>query len=300
MPIIVGVAFKRPGKTYHFDPDDLKLSLGDRVIVKTAKGVELGEIVSHAHEVPEREISRPLKKVVRKANEDDLDKRRRHEEREAESLKLAQKKVAEHRLPMRLVEADQAFDESKLTFYFTAENRIDFRELVKELAGRFKTRIELRQIGVRDKARMVGGLGQCGQNLCCNVFLSDLNPVSIRMAKEQNLPLNPLKISGVCGRLMCCLRYEFEAYKDFNKRAPRKGACVETCDGHKGCVVERNVLRERVKIQGEDGKRTEVNLADLKPGCATNPPKQPRREGSGRSGDRKPPRNTELETPVEK
>ena len=267
MRTIVGVAFKRPGKTYSFDPDGLTLRVGDQVVVKTTKGVELGEVVAFPRDVEDAAIAQPLKKVVRKANDEDVAKLERNRERQAEALKAAQNKIEEHRLPMRLVDVDQAFDGSKMTFYFTADSRVDFRELVKDLAGKFKTRIELRQVGVRDKARMVGGLGHCGKDLCCTMFLSDLNPVSIRMAKDQNLPLNPQKISGVCGRLMCCLRYEVEAYKDFKKRAPRRGACVETCDGHKGCVVEQNVLRERLKLQDENGHRFDVPLTDIKGVC---------------------------------
>ncbi|MDP1808634.1 MAG: stage 0 sporulation family protein [Actinomycetota bacterium] len=267
MKTIVGVAFKRPGKTYSFNPDGLTLRVGDRVVVKTTQGVELGEVVAFPREVEDDAVAQPLKKVVRKANDEDVAKLERNREKQAAALKDAQEKIEEHRLPMRLVEVDQAFDGSKMTFYFTADSRVDFRELVKDLAGKFKTRIELRQVGVRDKARMVGGLGHCGKDLCCTMFLSDLNPVSIRMAKDQNLPLNPQKITGVCGRLMCCLRYEVEAYKDFKKRAPRRGACVETCDGHKGCVVEQNVLRERLKIQDENGHRMDVPLTDIKGVC---------------------------------
>lgn len=278
MRTVVGVAFKRPGKTYSFDSDGLTLRVGDQVVVRTTQGVEMGEVVAFPREVAAKSIAQPLKKVVRKANEEDVAKLERNKERQAEALKTAQHKIDERRLPMRLVDVDQAFDGSKMTFYFTADSRVDFRELVKDLAGRFKTRIELRQVGVRDKARMVGGLGHCGKDLCCTMFLSDLNPVSIRMAKDQNLPLNPQKISGVCGRLMCCLRYEVEAYKDFKKRAPRRGACVETCDGHKGCVVEQNVLRERLKLQDDNGRRFDVPLTDIKGICEDKKLQRPERE----------------------
>lgn len=267
MSTIVGVAFKRPGKTYSFDPGGLSLHMGEQVVVKTTKGVELGEVVSMPREVEEGRLNQPLKRIMRKANEDDIAKLERNRARQAEAFRVGQEQIEAYKLPMRLVEVDQAFDGSKMTFYFTADSRVDFRDLVKDLASKFKTRIELRQIGVRDKARMVGGLGHCGKDLCCTMFLSDLNPVSIRMAKEQNLPLNPQKISGVCGRLMCCLRYEVEAYKDFRKRAPRRGACVETCDGHKGCVVDQNVLKERLRLEDENGKRFEVALADIKGPC---------------------------------
>jgi len=290
MRTVVGVAFKRPGKTYTFDPDGINLHVGDRVVVRTTKGTELGEVVTFPRQVEDDQVNQPLKKVVRRANEDDLERLERKKEKELDALKVGQEQVAAHNLDMRLVEVDQAFDGSKMTFYFTSENRIDFRELVRDLASRFKTRIELRQIGVRDKARMVGGLGHCGKDLCCTMFLSDLNPVSIRMAKEQNLPLNPQKISGVCGRLMCCLRYEFEAYKDFKKRAPRRGACVETCDGFKGRVVDQNVLKERLKVVDENGKLVVVDLADIKCVCADKKIERPEAES-----EPKP----EVESPAE-
>lgn len=266
MTCVVGVSFRQPGKQYHFDPAGLNLALGDWVIVKTSKGIECGEIVQEATDIADTEIVHPLKKIIRRASEEDRAAQLENQAKEKEAFKKTQEKIAEHRLDMRLVNVELLFDRSKMTFYFTAAARIDFRELVKDLAAAFKTRIELRQIGVRDKAKMVGGLGHCGQRLCCTVFLSDLNPVSIRMAKEQNLPLNPLKISGVCGRLMCCLRYEFEAYKDFNKRAPKRGAIVETEAGESGKVVELNVLRERVTLRDEEGHRHNVPLTELK--CA--------------------------------
>lgn len=278
MKTIVGVAFKRPGKTYSFDPAGLSLRVGEQVVVKTVNGVEFGEVVAAPREVEDSAVSQPLKKVVRKANDDDIAKIKRNREKQAQALKTAQSKIDEHGLPMRLVDVDQAFDGSKMTFYFTADSRVDFRELVKDLASKYKMRIELRQVGVRDKARMVGGLGHCGKDLCCTMFLSDLNPVSIRMAKDQNLPLNPQKISGVCGRLMCCLRYEVEAYKDFKKRAPRKGACVETCDGFKGCVVEQNVLRERLKVADDSGNRIDIPLSDIKRVCASKKHQRPEKD----------------------
>ena len=261
---IVGVVFKRPGKKYSFDPAGLTLHLGDRVVAKTTKGTELGEVVSVPREIGNDKAPQPLKKIVRKANEEDLAQNQARQEKAHEAVGVCRERIAAHNLPMRLVEVEQSFDGSKMTFYFTSETRVDFRELVKDLAARFKTRIELRQIGVRDKARLVGGLGHCGKDLCCTMLLGDLSPVSIRMAKDQDLPLNPQKISGVCGRLMCCLRYEHEAYKDFKKRAPRKGACIETCGGVKGCVIDYNAIRERLKLEDEAGKLIDVPLADVK------------------------------------
>ncbi len=277
MPTVIEVAFRRRGKTYSFNPGNLTLAVGDQVILKTTQGMEIGEITSNAREVEEEKVKRPLKKVVRKANVEDLERAARNSVREDEAFHVGEEKIAEHKLPMKLVRVEQIFDGSKMAFYFTAENRVDFRELVKDLASHFKTRIELRQIGVRDKARMIGGMGICGKDLCCTMFLSDLNPISIRMAKEQFLPLNPQKISGVCGRLMCCLRYEFEAYKDFRKRAPKRGACIETCNGHKGCVLDMNAVKERVRIQeDETGKRFEVDIKDITK--TVNPKKGARRK----------------------
>lgn len=263
MQTVVAVSFRRPGKTYDFNPGQLNLDTGDQVIVKTNQGLEVGSITSAPREIADDKVKRPLKKVMRRANDDDLEKLRRNLDKEEEAFSVGLKKTVDHKLDMKIVKVEQLFDGSKMVFYFTAENRVDFRELVKDLASHFKTRIELRQIGVRDKARMIGGLGLCGKDLCCTMFLTDFVPVSIRMAKEQNLPLNPQKISGICGRLMCCLRYEVEAYKDFRKRAPRKGKCVETCEGHKGCVIGMNAVKERIKLRGDDGKYLEVPLADI-------------------------------------
>ena len=263
MPTVVAVVFRRPGKTYDFNPGKLKLDTGDQVIVKTNQGLEMGSVSSVPREISDDKVKRPLKKVMRRANHDDLERLRRNLDKEEDAFKVGLAKTIDHKLEMKIVKVEQLFDGSKMVFYFTAENRVDFRELVKDLASHFKTRIELRQIGVRDKARMIGGLGLCGKDLCCTMFLTDFVPVSIRMAKEQNLPLNPQKISGICGRLMCCLRYEVEAYKDFRKRAPRKGKCVETCEGHKGCVIGMNAVKERIKLRGDDGKFLEVPLADI-------------------------------------
>jgi len=267
MPIVVGVVFKRAGKVYYFDPDDIDLKSGDKVVVKTSRGAEFGEIVSSATHVPDEEITAPLKKVVRKATEEDKEQLKDNKQKEKEAFKTAEEKILKHGLPMKLIEVEYVFDKSKIIFYFTADGRVDFRELVKDLASVFRTRIELRQIGVRDEAKMVGGLGPCGQRLCCTVFLGDFEPVSIRMAKEQDLPLNPLKISGICGRLMCCLKYEYEAYVDFKKRAPKRGAKLTTEWGP-AKIVEFNVPKETVIAELESGQRIEVPLQEaLQCGC---------------------------------
>ncbi|MCL5292859.1 MAG: stage 0 sporulation family protein [Actinobacteria bacterium] len=264
MPTVVGVTFKKAGKIYYFDPDGLDLKAADKVIVKTSRGLEFGEVVSPADEVPEEELTTPLKKVVRRATGEDEEQVGRNREKEREALEVCEEKLKKHGLAMKLIDAEYVFDGSKLIFFFTAEGRVDFRELVKDLASVFRTRIELRQIGVRDEAKMIGGLGPCGRRLCCTVFLGDFEPVSIRMAKEQDLPLNPLKISGICGRLMCCLKYEYEAYQDFKKRAPKRGTPVETEFGT-GRLVDYNVPRELLVVELESGRRLEIPLAEW--GC---------------------------------
>ena len=218
MVTIVGVRFRKAGKIYYFSPGDLKIAAGDGCIVETARGVEYGEIVIAPRDVPAGEVVQPLKQVLRNANTDDYERLEANKARAQEAFQIAMDKVAEHKLPMRLLEAEYTLDDSKLIFSFTAEGRVDFRELVKDLAAIFRTRIELRQVGVRDEAKIIGGLGSCGRALCCATFLGEFEPVSIKMAKEQNLSLNPSKISGVCGRLMCCLKYECQAYED-NKQA---------------------------------------------------------------------------------
>jgi len=269
MPIVVGVVFKRAGKVYYFDPDNIDLKSGDKVVVKTSRGMEFGEVVSSPTEVVEEEITAPLKKVMRKATEEDKSQLAKNKEKEKEAHKVAEEKIIKHALPMKLVEVEHVFDGSKIIFYFTSDGRVDFRELVKDLASVFRTRIELRQIGVRDEAKMIGGLGPCGQRLCCTVFLGDFDPVSIRMAKEQDLPLNPLKISGICGRLMCCLKYEYEVYQDFKKRAPRRGTKVTTEFGI-ARIVDYSVPKETVIVELESGQRMEMTLAEAQAcGCKT-------------------------------
>lgn len=262
MPIVVGVVFKEAGKVYYFDPAGIDLLTGDHVIVKTSRGTEFGEVVSPPEDIPEDEIAAPLKKVVRKATKQDEKKNEKNTEKEKEASDVATKKIEKHKLPMKLIEVEYVFDRSKIIFYFTSDGRVDFRELVKDLASVFRTRIELRQIGVRDEAKLIGGLGPCGRNLCCALFLSDFAPVSIRMAKDQGLPLNPLKISGICGRLMCCLKYEHEYYRKFKKIAPKKGQKVDTEQGV-GTVVDYNVPKSMVIVEVGEGIRVEVPVEEV-------------------------------------
>ncbi|NLT95138.1 MAG: stage 0 sporulation family protein [Clostridia bacterium] len=221
MPIVIGVRFKPAGKIYYFDPDNLEIKVNDKVIVETARGIEYGYVVIGPREISEEEIVPPLKKVLRIATPEDTEQVKANEAKEKDAFKICLEKIAEHNLPMKLIDVEYTFDNSKIIFFFTAEGRVDFRELVKDLAAIFRTRIELRQIGVRDEAKMLGGIGTCGRILCCHSFLGEFEPVSIKMAKEQNLSLNPAKISGICGRLMCCLKYENDVYAQCRKELDR-------------------------------------------------------------------------------
>ena len=248
MATVIGVRFKKAGKVYYFDPNDIWPRPGDNVIVETARGLEFGEAVTGARSVADEQIVAPLKKVVRIATEEDVQRAEFNEKREKEAFRICQEKVAKHKLEMKLVSVEYTFDNSKIIFYFTANGRVDFRELVKDLASVFKMRIELRQIGVRDEAKMLGGLGSCGRPICCGAFLGDFQPVSIKMAKEQNLSLNPTKISGLCGRLMCCLKYEQDTYEATLKRIPKVGKDIVTPDGV-GVIAEINAIKERVKVR---------------------------------------------------
>lgn len=248
MTKVVGVRFRVAGKIYFFDPMKYPIKKGDHVIVETARGVEYGTVVSGIKEVKDEKISQPLKPVIRIATKEDDKREAGNKEKEKEAYKICLEKIAKHGLEMKLIEAEYTFDNNKLLFYFTADGRIDFRELVKDLAAVFKTRIELRQIGVRDETKIVGGIGICGRPLCCHSYLSEFIPVSIKMAKEQNLSLNPTKISGVCGRLMCCLKNEEETYEYLNKKLPNIGDTVTTEDGLKGEVQGVSVLRQLVKV----------------------------------------------------
>ena len=245
---VIGVRFRRAGKVYYFDPADLEIKAGDHVIVETARGIEFGEVVLGAREVNEGKVIQPLKSVIRMANKNDEEIERRNKEKEKEAFQICLQKIKKHELQMKLIDAEYTFDNNKVLFYFTADGRIDFRELVQDLASVFKTRIELRQIGVRDETKIMGGIGICGRALCCHSYLSEFIPVSIKMAKEQNLSLNPTKISGVCGRLMCCLKNEEETYEDLNSRLPGIGDYVTTDDGLKGEVHSVSVLRQLVKV----------------------------------------------------
>lgn len=247
---IIGVRFKKVGKIYYFDPCGQEYQDGQGVIVETARGLEYGEVVMSNCAVEEEKITAPLKKAVRPATNEDLKNLERNRQREQEAMEICQKRIEAHKLDMKLIGVEHAFDNSKILFYFTSDGRVDFRDLVKDLAFAFHTRIELRQIGVRDEAKLVGGLGICGRPFCCASFLEDFQPVSIKMAKEQNLSLNPVKISGSCGRLMCCLKYEQTAYEDLLRATPKVGTPVQTPDG-KGVVSEVQLLRQLVKVRLE-------------------------------------------------
>ena len=257
MATVIGVRFKKPGKVYYFDPCGLDVKMDDPVVVETVRGVEMGECARAPYVVPDEDIVPPLRKVVRIATDEDITQVEQNRENERKAYDICQEKIAHHKLEMKLVDVEYAFDCSKIVFYFTANGRVDFRALVKDLAAVFKTRIELRQIGVRDEAKMLGGLGPCGRPICCGTFLGDFQPVSIKMAKEQNLSLNPTKISGLCGRLMCCLKYEQDNYEEARKRMPRVGKDVITPDG-RGHVIDINVLRETVRVRFQDGDNVEV------------------------------------------
>ena len=293
MATVIGVRFKKAGKVYYFDPCDFWPKPGQNVIVETARGIEFGEVVTAARSVSDQQIVAPLKKVVRIATEEDEQRAAYNAKREEEAFRVCQEKVAKHKLEMKLVSVEYTFDNSKIIFYFTANGRVDFRELVKDLASVFKMRIELRQIGVRDEAKMLGGLGSCGRPICCGAFLGDFQPVSIKMAKEQNLSLNPTKISGQCGRLMCCLKYEQDTYEQTLKRVPRVGKDIVTPDGV-GVITEINAIRERVKVRictGEDDsfEVREYSMDDVrKPGPGDAP------------AQREAPRNQEKRAPVKK
>ena len=248
MTKVIGVRFRKAGKVYYFSPGEEDIKTGQHVIVETARGVEYGHVVLGTHEVDDKKVVQPLKPVIRMATEADEETERKNKEKEKEAFKICLEKIRKHELDMKLIDTEYTFDNNKVLFYFTADGRIDFRELVKDLASVFKTRIELRQIGVRDETKIVGGIGICGRPLCCASYLSEFIPVSIKMAKEQNLSLNPTKISGVCGRLMCCLKYEEETYEELNSKLPNVGDYVTTDDGLKGEVHSVSILRQVVKV----------------------------------------------------
>lgn len=248
MTEIIGIRFKEVGKVYYFSPNKTKFTPGDKVIVETARGVECGEVVIANRKIEDENVVQPLKPIIRKATENDLRTLEENRKKEADIMKVFIKKIEEHKLSMKAIDVEYTFDGSKILFYFTAESRVDFREIVKDLAAIYRTRIELRQIGVRDEAKMLGGLGICGRPFCCSSFLGEFQPVSIKMAKEQSLSLNPTKISGTCGRLMCCLKYEQDCYEELLKITPKVDAYVETAEG-KGVVVENNILTGVLKVR---------------------------------------------------
>lgn len=256
---VVGVRFRTAGKIYFFNPGDFDIKKTDHVIVETARGLEYGTIVGDIKEIPEEQITGTLKPIIRIANEADDEKSKKNKEKEREAFNTCLEKIHKHKLEMKLIDAEYTFDNSKLLFYFTADGRVDFRELVKDLASVFRTRIELRQVGVRDETKIRGGIGICGRPLCCHAHLSDFIPVSIKMAKEQNLSLNPTKISGVCGRLMCCLKHEEDTYEELNRNLPNVGDFVTASDGLKGEVHSVNVLRQLVKVIVEQDGEKEIH-----------------------------------------
>lgn len=258
MTKVIGVRFRTAGKIYFFDPLNFEIKRGDHVIVETARGIEFGTVMTGVTEVEDEKVIQPLKPVIRIANERDIEQEANNKLKEKDAFRICLEKIRKHELEMKLIDAEYTFDNNKVLFYFTADGRIDFRELVKDLAGVFKTRIELRQIGVRDETKIVGGIGICGRPLCCHSYLADFVPVSIKMAKEQNLSLNPTKISGVCGRLMCCLKNEEETYEELNRKLPGIGDYVTTEDGLKGEVQSVNVLRQLVKVVVEEGDEKEI------------------------------------------
>lgn len=253
MQTIIGVRFKKAGKIYYFDPADMNIQKDTYVVVETARGIEFGECVIGIKEINENDIVSPLKSVLRIATNEDIEKHFKNKDKEKDAFDICLKKIQEHGLTMKLIDVEYTFDNNKVIFYFTADGRVDFRDLVKDLATIFKTRIELRQIGVRDEAKMLGGLGPCGRPMCCSSFLGDFASVSIKMAKEQNLSLNPTKISGICGRLMCCLNYEQSTYEDIRKRMPKVGSIVKTSEGT-GEVFSNNIVKESIKVKLKKGE----------------------------------------------
>lgn len=264
---IVGVRFREVGKIYYFNPNNLEFKVGDKIIVETSRGLEFGKVVLSNRSIEEEKIKGVLKDVVRVASLEDIEVFERNKEKEVTAFKLCKEKILEYNLDMKLILAEYTFDGTKLIFYFTSDQRVDFRELVKDLATIFKIRIELRQVGVRDETKLVGGIGSCGRPLCCHTYLSNFSPISIKAAKDQNLSLNPQKISGVCGRLMCCLQNEEEVYEELNQNLPNEGEFVKTKKGEKGVVVSLGVLRQKVKIliekNDEEKEIKEFHISEL-------------------------------------
>jgi len=290
MAEIIGIRFKNVGKIYYFDPDGKQIQKGEKVIVETARGTECGEVVMGNRHVDDEQCPQPLKKVLRTATPEDIEQMNKNKSKESHAMKVCMEKIRKHKLDMKLIDVEYTFDNNKILFYFTAEGRVDFRELVKDLASVLKTRIELRQIGVRDEAKMLGGLGICGRPFCCSTFLGEFQPVSIKMAKEQGLSLNPTKISGTCGRLMCCLKYEQPAYDYLLRTTPKQGTYVQTPEG-KGTISEVSLLTGMLKVvldKNLNGAATVFHKDDVRPlkdGRAKNegpPPQQQRTPRDGR------------------
>ena len=277
MADVVGVRFKRTGKVYYFDPSDIELKVGDRVVVETTRGPELGQVVIAPSQVLASEVTKPLKPVVRKADIEDIEQADKIKQKEDEALAECTELVAKLKLPMKVISAEYNLDGSRLTIFFSAEGRVDFRELVRELSHRLKVRVEMRQVGPRDEAKLLGGFGRCGRPLCCASFLSEFSPVSIRMAKEQELPLNPMKISGICGRLLCCLGYEFEQYRIMREKMPKEGQRIKTAMGVAN-VVGGNPLEGTVLVELEGGVRVELSLDEVT--TEVKEPPQRRQKGS--------------------
>lgn len=272
MTRIIGVRFKPTGKVYYFDPQGIEVNRGDYVIVETSRGIEYGQVMYGIKEVEDSVVTKPLKGVLRIATQEDTRKYNENKEKEKHAAKICMDKISEHGLDMKLVEVEYTFDGSKVLFYFTADGRVDFRDLVKDLASVFKTRIELRQIGVRDESKVLGSIGVCGRNLCCSEFLGEFVPVSIKMAKEQGLSLNPTKISGACGRLMCCLKYEQDTYEELNRITPSVGAIVDTPDG-KGTIAYVSLLKGKVSVKLETGDETMLREFDVNDVSVSTPDK---------------------------
>lgn len=277
MVSILGVRFKNAGKIYYFDPQGIEANRGDNVVVETSRGIEYGEVIHGIKEVEDSVITKPLKGVLRIATEEDTRRYNENKEKEKEAYKICAQKINDHGLEMKLVEVEYTFDGSKILFYFTSDGRVDFRELVKDLAAVFKTRIELRQIGVRDESKSLGSIGVCGRNLCCSQFLDEFVPVSIKMAKEQGLSLNPTKISGACGRLMCCLKYEQDTYEELNRTTPSAGTVVETPDG-RGTIASVSLLKGRVSVRLEEGDETTLRDFSVEEVEVYNSGKKPQKD----------------------
>ena len=304
MKEVIGVRFRHNGKIYYLDPRDLEVELGTKVIAETARGIEFGWVVVPRKTIDDEKLQGPLKPIQRLATPEDIERYRNNEERSKKAFDICLQKIHKHELDMKLIDCEYTFDNTKILFYFTADGRIDFRDLVKDLASVFHTRIELRQVGVRDETKILGGLGSCGRELCCHAYLSDFVPVSIKMAKEQNLSLNPVKISGVCGRLMCCLKNEEEVYEELNRKLPSQGDFVTTPDELKGTVSSVNILKQLVKVivdlPNDEKEVREYHVSEIKfRSRKKNRAKEKEAEKSGKNRDRGKDKEKEKDTDLE-